>query len=421
MEQEKPMPFFTKFGHLFYKNPIAMTFGISAAAAVAALLITLAQYMLGGQSAGDTMNIIVVLLIYSVLALPAVLTVENIVFLILKPGLAERDGAAKAVELMTVFFGAFLSLFFLQFTNMCPADWNVQLYNDQLHSPFEIGSFPTLAVIALTAIAGYMVSRFVPLSKQPPLLSVLCISAMYLGIAECILWCVQISINPYLASLCLCPINCILIAVKTIRFLVTQKAAAVREQGEAPKLNRLARLLERASARPWLALLAAAPRLGVIIIILLLFGQAPDSIIRAWTNTANWNLSQQTPPPNLIRDEHYLCTVAAGGHRKVVKPLRTGKRHGHEVVVNRQLCIANAFEQLLEERAPKFHRAVRGFYDKTGYPIAKHIRSPYLADCIYFIMKPLEWVFLAVLYLFDPKPENRIAVQYPHAPVPPKH
>ena len=89
--------------------------------------------------------------------------------------------------------------------------------------------------------------------------------------------------------------------------------------------------------------------------------------------------------------------------------------------MNRQLCIANAFEQLLEERAPKFHRAVRGFYDKTGYPIAKHIRSPYLADCIYFIMKPLEWVFLAVLYLFDPKPENRIAVQYPHAPVPPKH
>ena len=102
----------------------------------------------------------------------------------------------------------------------------------------------------------------------------------------------------------------------------------------------------------------------------------------------------------------------------MVKPLRTGKRHGHEVLVNRQLCIANAFEQLLEERTPHFHRAVRGLYDKTGYPIAKHIRSPYLADAIYFLMKPLEWLFLLVLYLCDTKPENRIAVQYPHKPLP---
>ena len=117
-------------------------------------------------------------------------------------------------------------------------------------------------------------------------------------------------------------------------------------------------------------------------------------------------------------DEHYLCTVAAGGHKKVVKPLRTGKRHGHQVLVNRQLCIANAFEQLLEEHIPRFHRAVRGLYDKTGYPIAKHIRSPYLADGIYFFMKPLEWIFLLVLYLCDPEPENRIAVQYPHKPLP---
>ena len=27
-------------------------------------------------------------------------------------------------------------------------------------------------------------------------------------------------------------------------------------------------------------------------------------------------------------------------------------------------------------------------------------------------MKPLEWIFLIFLYLFDQKPENRIAIQY---------
>ncbi len=34
------------------------------------------------------------------------------------------------------------------------------------------------------------------------------------------------------------------------------------------------------------------------------------------------------------------------------------------------------------------------------------------ADITYIIMKPLEWLFLAILYLFDEKPENRIATQY---------
>ena len=35
-----------------------------------------------------------------------------------------------------------------------------------------------------------------------------------------------------------------------------------------------------------------------------------------------------------------------------------------------------------------------------------------MADLIYYLMKPLEWAFLAVLYLTDVRPEDRIAVQY---------
>ena len=33
-------------------------------------------------------------------------------------------------------------------------------------------------------------------------------------------------------------------------------------------------------------------------------------------------------------------------------------------------------------------------------------------NIIYILMKPLEWIFLIVLYLFDKKPENRINLQY---------
>jgi hypothetical protein len=117
-------------------------------------------------------------------------------------------------------------------------------------------------------------------------------------------------------------------------------------------------------------------------------------------------------PPNVAYDEHYLCTVAAGGHDRVVKPIRMGERHGHRITVNRQLLIANAFEQILEEKTPGMHRIIRKFYDTHGYPIARHIKTKAAADVVYFIMKPLEWLFLLVLYLTDPAPENRIAIQY---------
>ena len=134
---------------------------------------------------------------------------------------------------------------------------------------------------------------------------------------------------------------------------------------------------------------------------------------RSESDTSDWNLSMRTAPQNLYLDEHYLCTVAAGGHENVVKPLRLGVRHGHEVIVNRQLCVANAFEQILEEKTARFHRGVRGFYDKYGFPIGKLImKSRVAADVTYYVMKPLEWMFLIVLYLVDANPENRISIQY---------
>ncbi len=111
-------------------------------------------------------------------------------------------------------------------------------------------------------------------------------------------------------------------------------------------------------------------------------------------------------------DVHYLCTVSLRGHKGLVRPIRYGIRRGRRIVVNRQLCIANAFEQLIMERTPTLHRKIRSFYDTYGYPVSKHIRSAWAADVVYVIMKPLECFFLIILYLFDEKPENRIASQY---------
>ena len=104
--------------------------------------------------------------------------------------------------------------------------------------------------------------------------------------------------------------------------------------------------------------------------------------------------------------------MAARGHEKVVKPLRSGIRNGKRITVNRQLMVANAFENILEQYTPKLHKIIRYIYDEYGYPLSKHINSKFSADIVYYLMKPLEWSFLVVLYCVDDSPENRINIQY---------
>lgn len=358
--------------------------------------------------------LLLLILLFFLLLIPA-LTLWNIAaFVRCLTGLEEwrRD---REIELGALMVGYLYFLLYLDLAEIKRADWWEELVNSQTHSVLALDTVPSVAAVVVLALAGYLVLRFVPAEKQPPLVCVLALAAVYCGVGLCILWCVQTAWDPFLM---LYPANCALLFVKVVCMSVRRKSA-LWESGEQPvKYPKLAALLDRGVGLPWLALLAVLPLLGAVVGILTLFGQTPDALIRAWTETADWTFSQKIPPPNVWMDEHYLCTVAAGGHRRVVKPLRLGKRHGHTVVVNRQLCVANAFEQLLEERTPRLHRAVRGIYDRTGYPIARHIRSPYGADLIYCLMKPLEWLFLLVLYTADVRPEDRIAVQYPHAALP---
>lgn len=360
------------------------------------------------------------------------------------------------IELITFVWGGICMAIYMPFIDVWfSADWNVQLQNAERHTPIFTQAFPTIITLLCVAAAGYLVLSFVSLKKLPPLVTVLCFSALYLGMVIAILWMIQVWGEWYP---CIYAVNCILVMLKLMQYKIQewtdmqihqpdctkalqqdQKepcAGSVQQAMEDPEteseqsaaaqepasihpavysnrfLNACHHFLMKSSHWPVAALVLALPLLGILIGILTLFGQQPDSLIRAWAETSDWALSAQTAPQNLVVDEHYLCTVAAGGHRRIVKPLRMGERHGHAVIVNRQLMIANAFEQLLEERTPRFHRHVRHFYDTYGFPIAKLIHSRYTADLVYFMMKPLECLFLIVLYLFDVKPENRIAVQY---------
>ena len=163
---------------------------------------------------------------------------------------------------------------------------------------------------------------------------------------------------------------------------------------------------------PIIAIILSAPLTVILICILVLFGQRPDEAIKAFLETSDWTLSTKISPPSITYDAHYLCTVSLKGHKNIVKPIRMGIRRGEKIVVNRQLCITNAFEELLQEKFTKFHHFIRYIYDKYGYPLSKHINTKVQADITYILMKPLEWLFLIILYLFDKNPENRISTQY---------
>ncbi len=355
---------------------------------------------------------------------PLILSVMNLVILFFPKKRMAR------IELITLAWGAFCTAIYLPFEDVFfSADWYVQLQNAERHTPIFTQTFPTVISLVCIAAAGYLVLHFVPLKKLPPLVIACSFAALYLGMFTAVLWTIQLwgEWYPILYSA-----NCILVMLKLMQYKIgewtdvqqiketeSQKTDEMQETARTDTaiysnrfLNACHHFLMNSRHWPIAGLVLALPLLGILIGILVLFGQQPDAFIKAWTETSDWTLSAQTAPQNLIVDEHYLCTVAAGGHRRIVKPLRMGKRHGHAVIVNRQLMIANAFEQLLEERTPRFHRHVRHFYDTYGFPVAKLIHSRYAADAVYFIMKPLEWLFLITLYLFDVKPENRIAVQY---------
>lgn len=174
----------------------------------------------------------------------------------------------------------------------------------------------------------------------------------------------------------------------------------------------LSKILRNSKNWSFLSLLISIPVLITIILILTLFGQQIDSIIKAFTETSDWKFSQEISPPSYEPNGHYLCTVALIGHKNIVKPIRMGIRGRKKIPVNRQLCIANAFEQIIEERMPSLHKFIRKNYDKYGYPLSKHITTPFRGDLIYLIMKPLEWFFLIILYCVEKKPENKISSQY---------
>jgi hypothetical protein len=235
-----------------------------------------------------------------------------------------------------------------------------------------------------------------------PLAEALVMSFLLGGILLCTLLCIHLGpvipmgvvAGPVALPMVAPPVVGIIFLVVLIRRLVRRGKEAKAENGT--------------NWWPGLMGVTAIPLLGVWSILHKLFFEAwPQD---AFTQTCGWGLSQLYPDAG---DCHYLCTVAAHGHRRLVKPQRLGKRRGRPILVNRQLAVANAFEDLLHERWPRFGRMARRCYDKIGLPVSRYICKRWTADFVFLLMKPFEWFFYLVLLLLDPgDPEKRIDSMY---------
>ncbi|MBC8054843.1 MAG: hypothetical protein H7Y13_17430 [Sphingobacteriaceae bacterium] len=164
-------------------------------------------------------------------------------------------------------------------------------------------------------------------------------------------------------------------------------------------------------------IILCCPILSLLTVLLMLLGQKPDSAVRAFTDTYKHGFSQLDEQclNAICPGGHFLCTIAAKGHTGLVKPIRLGRRAGNIIVCNRQLLVSNAFEDLLQQKFPFIHKPIRNIYNKVGGFIHCYygaFNHKLVSDSIYILMKPLEWFFLTVLYLYDKNPENRIAKQY---------
>jgi len=305
--------------------------------------------------------------------------------------------------------------FYFGLTTFHSEPYNVAIDPSEMgYTPFSFNHILSLSVFyVINLISSFII--WLKGRELTPLIVVLCSIFIIFGLiinTSMLMQFIMIEKEPPLL-ICLMPLLGLFISILLIIKLIRERAEYSMDKSYSNKyLNWLNSKLSNVNKQPLWILVLAFPIFLIITLILILFGQQYDSMVKVFTETTTWHFSTETHPPFLEAEGHYLCTVAACGSPDLVRPLFIGKRHGHEIIVNRQLQIANAFEELIQDHFPSFHKLIRKFYDDYGYPFSKHILKRRASNTTYVLMKPFEYIFLIVLYLGCNNPKHKIHKQY---------
>lgn len=259
--------------------------------------------------------------------LPIALTVGNLYNLCAKTPYHEQ-----ALDRCTFFLGPLL-MWFLWSIWSAP-DWDVPLYTyiePYFHTPLASWHMPSVLVIAGWVLVSFWVLCLLG-DRLPPLPAAVCISGLEAGIILSLLFLFQLSphllgegvwLPPDCFFMALFPLNYLLIVPRLMRRIICRQIARWKEAPlppGKPVLSACQRLLSHSLSWMLAGFLLALPLLALLLWVLVLFGQAPDAVIRAFTETSDWALSQKISPPAIEYDGHYLCTVAVADIRSWSSP-----------------------------------------------------------------------------------------------------
>jgi hypothetical protein len=352
--------------------------------------------------------------------LTALFSTLNFLFVLLAPLVAIYRWRKTKADLLLAWCFSISAFLFLCCLSTYSADFNqvIDIKNAAFsyYSPIASKHSFTISVFAALSLTS-LLTLWVRGKQLPPLLFLFLNSCLLIGVALSVLFMLQVSFNSESNDTMLfflMPTMFIVVsAVVIFRLIISDGKEATSRTYKHPAMQLLNKWMTNIYLWPVWTLVLTAPAFLLIVLILTVFGQDSHAVTKAFTETSTWYMSQKEHPPYLNPPEgHYLCTVAAYGSPEIVKPIRMGRRHGYPIVVNRQLQVANAFEQVIQESLPRFHRLIRRFYDRYGYPLSQKIETLFASNLVYLLMKPLEYLFILFLYTTCVDPEARIARQY---------
>jgi hypothetical protein len=138
------------------------------------------------------------------------------------------------------------------------------------------------------------------------------------------------------------------------------------------------------SVRAWQLIKIA--KLSLWNYFLALLGSLPFWLLSIW-----WSKGIYASLPDKSPD-CFVVTAAARGHGKFVGPFFEIKRNGRRLWANQQLITFWQFENLWQKISPRSHENFRRLYNRLGPRIAVKIKSAWLADLIFIMLKPVEWL-----------------------------
>ena len=93
----------------------------------------------------------------------------------------------------------------------------------------------------------------------------------------------------------------------------------------------------------------------------------------------------------------FVVTAASRGHDWLVGPFSDSTHGGQARKVNAQLATLLELERRWKAFSPATHRSFRRIYNVIGPLVASAICNPWIADAVYFLIKPVELVAAMVI------------------------